>query len=159
MLSDKTLQCLIRAGWTPERRVDNSEWVTKLDHIGITLSPAAHEFMSCYAGLDIRVPYDIDGKYWEDKIQIALLDPTFEPRASYTKDTKELTGLSLFMIEDRDRSYGLLYMSPDGCLFEDTEDFLTRYSNPSDNAIDVLLSNYIPIEDFDEASKKWIPCA
>ncbi len=164
MFSEKTLQCLQNAVWTPERQVDISDWEGKLNQLGITLSPVAHEFMGRYAGLDIRVPYhsEILGD-WKDDIQFELIDPVFEffgRRVCYAEEYQGQTGITMFLIGHRHAAHVKLLMSPDGSIFEDTEDYLIRYTHLTDNAsniIDEFLSTHLPIEVFDEVKNCWVP--
>ena len=54
MFSESTQNCLLRAGWTPDRRVPTQEWTDELESEGFTILPDAQRLLANLGGLEVQ---------------------------------------------------------------------------------------------------------
>jgi hypothetical protein len=160
MLSEKTRECLLKAGWTEDRRVDITEWVASLRRIGISPSPKAQEFMSQYAGLDIRIPaYNPTTGHWEKDLQIELIDASKGTWPEEIQRIYDHSGVLMFPIGWHHGLYEIIFMAPDGSVFGYDEGELGRFSYPNEEGINAVVEGAFPHETYTPGSgkRRWVP--
>lgn len=58
-----TAQAVAASGWTPQRRIDVTEWVSELRQQGYAISPAAISILESFGNLAVR-PADVPDALW-----------------------------------------------------------------------------------------------
>lgn len=145
LADERVRETLVRAGWSPDRKVDVSEAVGKLVDAGFAYNPIAVEILSSFHHIHVDVPAAMTGA------RFGLSSIDFRPEGDavdfreLVSHAEERVGSPLFPIADNDDGLqtvlvaedGQIYSQGTGQLFRDGVDFseamvrrITRHSFP-----------------------------
>ncbi len=120
-LSEETIEFLSKSGWTPERKVDVTEYVKAHEEAGCSVPEIVVEFLSNFGGLKINLPHKdfieingkkkmLSGKVHFDGFIAGDFCDDFKPYAEIVKVKNlypigEIGGQSLLFLDDFGRIY------------------------------------------------------
>jgi hypothetical protein len=132
-------RALLAAGWQPGRRVDTTEWRTRLEAAGFAMHDAAERFLAEYGGLT----FDLSGP----GISQARMPFELDPLYGLGEDDRfaewgEEIGRSLFPIGKLDQGRYFLGIDETGEVYL-IADWLASYG-PAPRAIESLILGIAP---------------
>jgi hypothetical protein len=114
-ISPRFRELLYRAGWSPERQVEITGWVTSLQKEGFTPNPIALAILASFGGLSLRIPPAGTGTY-EHELR-------FDPVRAATgesdrgKEWKDELGVDLFPVGEEVTSGNIIWAGSDGRIY------------------------------------------
>ena len=136
-MSKQTAECLNRAGWDRDRRIDSAEYEALLTAAGFTVLDAAVEFLKEFGGLYIKYPHaKVVGL--EDNMHFDLSIVVKEIQPIKVDAYSKVIGKQLCPIGKAARGYLILMMDEAGQVYASYDDFFTRLGTSGLAAIDAL---------------------
>ena len=117
--SEITLNCLKKAGWTPDYRFDPSDSFAFFADIKIAIPQKAREFISHFGGLKIMHPHINVDNYWEELVFDCQLSWIQSHGKLWSQSIEETVGASLFPIGTCDSDCVFLFMAESGRVYVD----------------------------------------
>jgi hypothetical protein len=131
------LSLLHEPGWTPQRKVDVDQLVSRLRDCGFLVSKRAIEFLECFYGISFT--YQFAKGQWTDSVWFDL-----NPDVDFNPDTAEFyaiyAGESLCPVGFSDRTDASLFIGASGALYMSQQGYFTRLGMDALTGIQAMVS-------------------
>lgn len=134
-LTEKTLQILSDAGWTPVYTSDSKKFEELLVERGFTVYPAARSILEKFGGLEFSYPVNDYIESFHFEPQRALGD-VYE--CEDFEEFEERVGEKLVVIGEACRGNMIMFISESGKVFGKTGYYLEKFGEDIYEALDTL---------------------
>ncbi|MVU82307.1 hypothetical protein GPX89_34360 [Nocardia sp. ET3-3] len=136
-----TSEVVPAAGWTPDRRIDVTDWFADLDDQGYLMSPAAVEILESFGKLALRPPEAPEALWGADPI---FFDPLEVGDGNYDRyaDLEAKVGHRMSPLAAKSSGTSSLLILDDGRVVSDDVLGLRLLGTTFPEAVDLVLRRY-----------------
>ena len=146
--SPRALEILTKAGWSPDRIVPVSPFISASAAAGYELHAAAARFLERFGGLVVR--FDYEKKLWSGSVVLHRMfhfdvGKAIRESAESTAEYRLWIGKPVCVIGDSNMGNSLLLMDVNGCVYAGSDEYLCVIGESGEDAIEALCTRRKPL--------------